>query len=41
MFGFGIILMHLSDYFTRRKYVKRKKEELKDKDVEGRRPTNA
>jgi hypothetical protein len=26
MFGLGIILMHLADYFTRRKYEKRKKE---------------
>jgi hypothetical protein len=32
MFGFGIILMHLADYFTRRKYEKRKKE-LKDREV--------
>jgi hypothetical protein len=32
MFGLGIILMHLADYFTRRKYEKRKKV-LNDKKV--------
>jgi hypothetical protein len=31
MFGLGIILMHLADYFTRTKYEKRKKE-LKDRE---------
>ncbi|HEX7208168.1 MAG TPA: hypothetical protein VF233_08280 [Nitrososphaeraceae archaeon] len=24
MFGFGIMLMHLADYFTRRKYTKKR-----------------
>jgi len=27
MFGFGIILMHLADYLTRRKYNKRRRKE--------------
>jgi hypothetical protein len=37
MFGFGIVLMHIADYLTRRKYDKEKrrrrseKEELVDK----------
>ena len=26
MFGFGIMLMHLTDYLTRRKYTKRRKD---------------
>ena len=35
MFGFGIILMHLADYFARRKYDKqrRKNDEVKQKQV--------
>jgi hypothetical protein len=37
MFGFGIILMHLADYFTRRKYDnkrrKEKEKEAKDKQI--------
>ncbi len=30
MFGFGIMLMHLADYFTQRKYTKKRG---KDKDA--------
>lgn len=35
MFGFGIILMHLADYFARRKYDKqrRKNDEVKEQQV--------
>ena len=39
MFGFGIVLMHIADYLTRRKYDKEKKrrrsekEELVDKKI--------
>jgi hypothetical protein len=35
MFGFGIILMHLADYFARRNYDKqrRKNDEVKQKQV--------
>ena len=35
MFGFGIILMHLADYFVRRKYDKqrRKNDEVKEHQV--------
>jgi hypothetical protein len=39
MFGFGIILMHLADYYTRRKYDKKrrrqkeKEEQAEDKQV--------
>ena len=35
MFGFGIILIHLSEYFAKRKYDKRDKEERKDSETEG------
>jgi hypothetical protein len=31
MFGFGIILMHLADYLTRRKYNKKRKKEMEEK----------
>jgi hypothetical protein len=30
MFGFGIMLMHLADYLTRRKYNKNRREDEKD-----------
>jgi hypothetical protein len=30
MFGFGIILMHLADYLTRRKYNKNRRENEKE-----------
>jgi hypothetical protein len=37
MFGFGIMLMHLTDYLTRRKYTKkrRKDKEAKAKQFTG------
>jgi hypothetical protein len=30
MFGFGIMLMHLADYLTRRKYNKNRRENEKE-----------
>jgi hypothetical protein len=37
MFGFGIMLMHLADYLTRRKYNKNRRED--EKDTEGKQHT--
>jgi hypothetical protein len=34
IFGFGIILMYLSEYFAKRKYGKRDKEGRKDSETE-------
>ena len=38
MFGFGIILMHLADYLTRRKYTKKRG---KDKEAKANQLTEA
>jgi hypothetical protein len=38
MFGFGIMLMHLADYLTRRKYTKKRG---KDKEAKANRITRA
>jgi hypothetical protein len=38
MFGFGIMLMHLADYFTRRKYTKKRE---KDKEAKANQLTGA
>ena len=38
MFGFGIMLMHLADYFTRRKYTKKRE---KDKEANANQLTGA
>jgi len=35
MFGFGIILMYLSEYFAKRKYDRRDKGGHKDSETEG------
>jgi hypothetical protein len=38
MFGFGIMLMHLTDYLTRRKYTKKRR---KDKEAKANQLTGA
>jgi len=42
VFGFGILLMHLSEYFGKRKYDKKNKQEIKgEENGDRRRPVNA
>jgi hypothetical protein len=41
MFGFGIALMHIADYFTRRKYDKKERLVKVRKNIKGKKENNA